>query len=221
MLGWVFNRDTHGLYHTNLLSCFYSTEKCFHVIPSVAEENLDKSDPKYEGENVWKYAVDTARLKAEEVFNRLIQKKTSNETSLMPILKDKFMVIGSDTIVTYKERIYGKPKDKEDAKRTLRELSGETHSVISGVVIISNQTSNHFENKLESSFYAVTEVEFDDLNDSVIQAYVDTGEPSDKAGAYGIQGLGGTLVKQINGDYYNVVGFPLNMFCRNIMNMYK
>ena len=74
--------------------------------------------------------------------------------------------------------------------------------------------------KFETQFHAVTEVEFDNLDDSIIEAYVNTGEPMDKAGAYGIQALGGTLVKRINGDYYNVVGFPLNLFCRTIKGMY-
>ena len=192
------------------------------MIPSIAEENLDKNDVKYAGENVWKYAVDTARLKAEEVFNRLAKTEASNKDT--HILKDKFMVIGSDTIVTYDNQIYGKPKNKEDAKRILKVLSGKTHSVISGVVIISNQQSNsinHVKNTCETEFYAETEVEFDNFDDAVIQAYVDTGEPMDKAGGYGIQALGGTLVKKINGDYYNVVGFPLNLFCRTIKQMYK
>ena len=73
----------------------------------------------------------------------------------------------------------------------------------------------------EHSFHAVTKVEFDDLSEDVIKAYVDTGEPMDKAGGYGIQALGGTLVKRIDGDYYNVVGFPLNMFCKAVTNMYR
>ena len=132
------------------------------------------------------------------------------------------MVIGSDTIVTYDGKIYGKPKDKEDAIRVLKELSGKVHSVISGVVILSNHTKDGPSQKMiEYSFHAVTKVEFDDLADDVIKAYVETGEPMDKAGGYGIQAIGGTLVKRIDGDYYNVVGFPLNMFCKAVTNMYR
>ena len=187
------------------------------MIPSDAEEKhgLDKKDTKYTGENVWKFAVDNARLKAEDIFSRAIQKE-------IPNVKEKILVIGSDTIVTYNNKIYGKPRDKEDAKRILNELSGKTHSVISGVVLISNDGVKNEPNqkKFETQFHAVTEVEFDTLDDSVIEAYVETGEPMDKAGAYGIQALGGTLVKRINGDYYNVVGFPLNLFCRTIKYMY-
>ena len=114
-------------------------------------------------------------------------------------------------------------EDKEDAKRILNELSGKTHSVISGVVLISNDETkaDPSEKKFETQFHAVTEVEFDILDAAIIQAYVDTGEPMDKAGAYGIQALGGTLVKRINGDYYNVVGFPMNEFCRTIKHMYS
>jgi len=192
-------------------------EKCFHVVTSDAEEKfgLNKNDTKYGGENVWKYAVDTARLKAEDVFNRATQ-------NTIPNLNETFMVIGSDTIVTYDGTIYGKPKDKEDAIRILKELSGKTHSVISGVVILCNHTKDGLtKNKIEHQFHSVTKVQFDDLDDKVIKAYVETGEPMDKAGGYGIQALGGTLVKRIDGDYYNVVGFPLNLFCKTITNIYQ
>jgi len=192
-------------------------ENCFHVVTSDAEEKfgLNKNDAKYAGENVWKYAVDTARLKAEDVFNRATQ-------NTIPNLNETFMVIGSDTIVTYGGTIYGKPKDKEDAIRVLKELSGKTHSVISGVVILLNHTKHGtIQNKIEHQFHSVTKVQFDDLDDNIIKAYVETGEPMDKAGGYGIQALGGTLIKRIDGDYYNVVGFPLNLFCKTITNIYQ
>ena len=195
----------------------FFTDKCFHIVTSDAEEKhgFSKNDAKYSGENVWKYAVDTARLKAEDVFKRATQ-------NLIPNLNESFMVIGSDTIVTYDGTIYGKPKDKEDAIRVLKELSGKTHSVISGVVILTNYSKDGLsENKFENSFHSVTKVEFDDLTEDVIKAYVETGEPMDKAGGYGIQALGGTLVKRIDGDYYNVVGFPLNKFCKTVTNMYR
>ena len=197
--------------------CAYFTDNVFRVITSDAEEmrGLNKKDAKYAGENVWKYAVDNARLKAEDVFNRVNQHGITS-------LNEKFLVIGADTIVTYAGTIYGKPKDKEDAKRILKELSGKTHSVISGVVIITNLDKNDSsQEKFDTQFYASTEVEFDVLDDNVIKAYVDTGEPMDKAGAYGIQALGGTLVKKINGDYYNVVGFPLNLFCTTVKSIFE
>ena len=135
----------------------YFTENCFHVVTSDAEEKygLNKSDTKYAGENVWKYAVDTARLKAEDVFNRATQ-------NTIPNLNETFMVIGSDTIVTYGGTIYGKPKDKEDAIRVLKELSGKTHSVISGVVILLNHTKNGtIQSQIEHQFHSVTKVQFD------------------------------------------------------------
>ena len=197
--------------------CAYFTENVFRIITSDAEEmrGLNKKDAKYAGENVWKYAVDNARLKAEDVFNRVNQHGITS-------LNEKFLVIGADTIVTYAGTIYGKPKDKEDAKRILKELSGKTHSVISGVVMITNLDKNDSsQEKFDTQFYASTEVEFDVLDDNVIKAYVDTGEPMDKAGAYGIQALGGTLVKKINGDYYNVVGFPLNLFCTTVKSIFE
>ena len=204
------------------------TENRFHVVPSTAEENLNKNDPKYIRENVWKYAVDTASLKANEVLARGVEQNSMRVSDVgAKYEKEEFMVIGSDTIVVYENKIYGKPKDKDDAKRILKELSGKTHHVISGVVILFSNNKNcdynnteDAKNVTETKFHATTEVEFDDLTDSVIQAYVETGEPFDKAGAYGIQGLGGTLVKRINGDYYNVVGFPLNLFCKTITKLY-
>jgi len=195
----------------------FQKDKGFHIVTSDAEEKngFSKNDAKYSGENVWKYAIDTARLKAEDVFKRA----TQNE---IPNLNESFMVIGSDTIVTYDGKIYGKPNDKEDAIKVLKELSGKVHSVISGVVILSNYTKDGpSQNMIEHSFHSVTKVEFDDLAEDVIKAYVETGEPMDKAGGYGIQALGGTLVKRIDGDYYNVVGFPLNMFCKAVTNMYR
>ena len=135
--------------------------------------------------------TDTARVlsaqKAKEVYDR---HKGEDVT-----------VIGSDTVVVCDGKIYGKPKDEEDAKRMLRELSGKTHQVLTGVTILSKD--------LEESFTSATDVTFFPLSDAQIDAYVATGEPMDKAGAYGIQGRGALLVKKINGDYYTVVGFPV------------
>lgn len=120
-------------------------------------------------------------------------------------------VIGSDTIVVYNGIMLGKPENIQDAVRILRMLSGKSHEVYTGVAIINN---GHIH-----SFYEKTEVTFFSLTEDEIQDYVATGEPMDKAGAYGIQGYGSLLVKNINGDYYSVVGFPIARTKRELFSL--
>lgn len=110
-------------------------------------------------------------------------------------------VIGCDTSVIVDGVILGKPTDTEDAKRMLRLLSGKTHQVITGCAIFKNGRSLSFSEITDVTFYPLSEKEIDD--------YVNTFEPMDKAGAYGIQGYGSLLVKEIRGDYFNVVGLPV------------
>ena len=116
-----------------------------------------------------------------------------------------FGVIGADTVVALNGRIFGKPKDRDDAFRILTELSGKTHSVFTGVAVLKSDSVK--------VFYSETKVTFDELSEEEIRDYIDSGEPMDKAGAYGIQGIGGTFVTGIEGDYTNVVGFPMGEFC--------
>lgn len=137
-----------------------------------------------------------ARHKAREILEK---HRTDAD---MPI------VIGSDTVVIADGTILGKPKDAEDAKRMLRMLSGKSHQVLTGVSILSPDK--------EVSFTASTDVEFYPLSDTQISAYVAGGEPMDKAGAYGIQGDGALLVKEIRGDYYTVMGFPIARIAREL-----
>ncbi|MGN0562272.1 MAG: Maf family protein [Candidatus Fimenecus sp.] len=111
------------------------------------------------------------------------------------------VVLAADTVVALENRILGKPKDENDAKEMLRALSGHTHSVFTGVYITDG--------KREFLFHVQTRVTFYQLTDAEIDAYVQSGEPMDKAGAYGIQGRGALLVEKIDGDYLNVVGLPL------------
>lgn len=117
-------------------------------------------------------------------------------------------VIGCDTVVAVDGRILGKPTDEEDAFNMLRLLSGRTHSVYTGVTIF-NKDKRH-------SFYVKTDVTFFELSDKEIESYIKTGEPFDKAGAYGIQGKGSMLVKEIKGDYFNVVGLPVSRLKREL-----
>ena len=114
---------------------------------------------------------------------------------------------GGDTVVVLNDAILGKPADEMDARRMLRALSGRTHQVATGVCIMRGESI--------SSFVEVTDVTFYELADEEIAAYVASGGPMDKAGAYGIQGSRGRmLVKRIDGDFYNVVGLPIARLVR-------
>ena len=112
-------------------------------------------------------------------------------------------VIGADTVVSINGHILGKPANEEEAFEMLRLLSGRVHRVTTGYCII------HEGEEIPGA--VVTEVKFRELNDDLIGEYVRTGEPMDKAGAYGIQGKAGLFVEWIRGDYYNVVGFPMEI----------
>ena len=112
-----------------------------------------------------------------------------------------YLVVGADTVVFFENRIFGKPKSEEDAYKMLSALSGRTHQVYTGV-------SLHFQGK-KMGFYEKTEVQFARLTEREIWDYIESKEPMDKAGAYGIQGRFAPFVKGIAGDYYNVMGLPL------------
>lgn len=111
-------------------------------------------------------------------------------------------VIGADTVVAIGDNILGKPADESDAKAMLKMLSGKEHSVFTGVTVIKGNDS--------TTFSVETRVKFFELSDEDIEKYIATGEPMDKAGAYGIQGYGSLLVEGIVGDYFNVVGLPVS-----------
>ena len=155
-------------------------------MPSFFEENLNPKDyPNYPA-----FVEATALGKCLEVFGRL---KTDD--------KQVDMIIAGDTIVTLNGKVYGKPKKSEVAFEMLNELIGKTHVVYTGVVI-------KYKDELVQ-FTEAANVSFGKANAEQIQSYVDTGEPLDKAGGYGIQGRGGCLIEKIDGDYFTVVGLPL------------
>lgn len=151
----------------------------FEIIPAVGAEVIDRSI------DLEKAICQVARNKALEVF----------------LKHQDSVVIGADTIVTIDGNILQKPKDDHDAYLMLKKLSGQTHQVITGVSIISKEK--------EFNFASVSNVKFFDLTDQEINDYILTKEPRDKAGAYGIQGLGSLLVEKIDGDFYSIVGLPL------------
>lgn len=133
---------------------------------------------------------------------RLAREKARSVSARYP----EAIVIGADTIVVIDDLVLGKPNDTADAARMLRLLSGRTHDVFTAVAVQRGT-------RLESGVEAVT-VTFRDLTDADIESYIDTREPMDKAGAYGIQGFGATIVERIDGDFFAVMGLPLGRMVR-------
>lgn len=140
------------------------------------------------GEKVEQIAMALAFEKANQVKSKYRQEE---------------IIIGADTIVAYKDKILGKPKNKLDAKQMLQFLSGKEHEVITGISILKANSN------IKIIDYEKTFVKFRSINNEKIENYLKTEEYIDKAGSYGIQGLGGVLVEGINGCYFNVVGLPL------------
>lgn len=161
----------------------------FH--PVVAPQDIDET-PK-EGE------------RAEALVERLAYRKCLNARG---DAQSGDVIIAADTTVAIDGVELGKPATSDEARKMLRELSGKTHTVATGVCIAVGVHDKGSEFNLRS-FVDTAEVEFYELTDADIDAYVATGEPMDKAGAYGIQGKGRLLVKRINGDYYTIVGLPI------------
>ncbi len=160
----------------------------FEILPSNTEEEFTSEVP-------------------QEIVQQLALEKA---TDVAPKVNEA-LVIGSDTIVVLDGHILGKPVDKNDAFRILSMLSGKQHSVFTGVGFV--KTDKNGEITGTHSFYEETIVRFSSLSESEIWSYIESGSPMDKAGAYGIQDdWGAVFVERIEGDYYNVVGFPLNRF---------
>lgn len=146
-------------------------------------------------------------IKAKEAVEYLSLIK--NKAALESCGKD-YLIVSADTVVAVDDEILGKPENKEDARRMISLLSGKTHQVYTGVTLSFNGNFKTFSEKTDVVFYNLTEEE--------IENYISTDEPYDKAGAYGIQGKAGLLVKSVNGDYYNVVGLPVARLKREILS---
>ena len=160
----------------------------FRVLCADADESSDERD----GARL----VETLSLrKAHAVRDRMIKEGEDVHG---------VVILASDTVVVSPDgEILGKPRDREDAIRMLRGLSGRTHRVISGLAVWTQDR--------EVTAHEVTEVTFMPLDDGIIGRYVDSGEPMDKAGAYGVQGMGGMFVSSVEGSPSNVIGLPMHM----------
>ncbi|CAL7933823.1 unnamed protein product [Xylocopa violacea] len=167
------------------------------IIPSTYDENLDSSSYK----NFGLYVQDIAKFKAEEVYNRL------KGDTVPPSL-----VISADTMVTMGSIIYGKPKNDSQAFEMLSSLANKEHTVYSGVCL---KTPNK-----EVNFYESAKVKFGDISEEQIWTYIKSGEPLDKAGGYGLQGLGGCLIEKIDGDFYTVMGLPLYCLTKELNKIF-
>lgn len=135
--------------------------------------------------------------------HKLAQELSLGKAKAVAIKLSNSIIIAADTFVTFKGKILGKPKEEQDAKRILKLLSGKMHLIITGFTIIDTTTGQTATNSVETKVY------FKKLTNKEINSYVETGEPLDKAGAYGIQEKGSLFVKKIEGDYFNVVGLPI------------
>lgn len=169
----------------------------FEVCPAKGEEIITKTIPE-------EVVMELSKQKAEEVAG-VVRAYGENHSEIMT--PSDILVIGADTVVAYGTHILGKPKDEADAKRMLRMLSGKTHSVFTGVTLLFMDKSGRVG---ELVFYEKTDVTMHEMSETEIERYIATGEPMDKAGAYGIQGKCAIYIKKIDGDYNNVVGLPIS-----------
>lgn len=158
----------------------------YEVIPSTVKEVITETDPKL-------VVQELSRQKAEDVAGSVLRDR------------EGILVIGADTVVSYRGHILGKPADEADAVRMLSMLQGKAHSVFTGVTLIRRGP----EEEWQVTFAEETRVHMYPMTEAEIRWYVGTGEPMDKAGAYGIQGLCARFVEKIEGDYNNVVGLPV------------
>ncbi|GMQ64986.1 Maf family protein [Vallitalea maricola] len=160
-------------------------------VSQVDEESFEQDLP-------WKFVEKLAYEKANSV-----SKLADNDS----------LVIGCDTVVVYEDKILGKPGDIGQARDYLEKLSGKKHLVYTGIAILDKNSNEKYIS------HEMTEVYMKELNEEEITCYIRTGEPLDKAGAYGIQGVGSILIEKINGDYYNVMGLPLNKLYKGLSKL--
>ena len=161
----------------------------FEIIPSQVEEKMKSMEPS-------RMVMELSEIKAEDIYNRLSQEE-----------KELSTVIGADTVVAFEDQVVGKPQSSSEAIEMLSRLQNNTHQVYTGVTLIFRKGPGKVPSKI--SFFEKTDVTMYPISSDEIAAYVNTGEPMDKAGAYGIQGRGAAFIKEIHGDYNNVVGLPI------------
>ena len=166
----------------------------FTIVTADTDESSDQTDPALLVEQL-------SLQKAQDVLH-VLEKKGE-------LLPDT-LIIASDTVVALNGEILGKPKDREDARRMINGLQNTVHHVLSGIAFCYYDAQG---NQKQAVSHASTAVHFGPMSKDDVQLYLDSGEPYDKAGAYAIQGLAGRWITGIEGDYFNVVGLPVNVMC--------
>lgn len=164
---------------------------------TVLGSDFDEDSILYSGD-VANYVTTLARGKALEVSKNI---------------EESAVIISADTVVVLDDKILGKPKSKKEAKCMLNALSGNNHRVCTGLCILDTKTNSILQEVV------FTDVKFSKLTNTEIQEYINTGNPMDKAGAYGIQDFAAVFVEKIEGCYYNVMGLPLNVLHRLLKSM--
>ena len=166
----------------------------FTIVTADTDESSDQTDPALLVEQL-------SLQKAQDVLH-VLEKKGE-------LLPDT-LIIASDTVVALNGEILGKPKDREDARRMINGLQNTAHHVLSGIAFCYYDAQG---NQKQAVSHASTAVHFGPMSKDDVELYLDSGEPYDKAGAYAIQGLAGRWITGIEGDYFNVVGLPVNVMC--------
>jgi septum formation protein len=172
----------------------------FEVMAMNVPEESSAIDPVF-------YSLEIAQSKGKAVLEKLSLERSD----------ENFLVVSADTIVCLGKKIFGKPKDRKEAKEFLSELKGQTHSVFTAVsaTLLLNGCSKNFH------FVEESRVTFNGMSEAILERYLDTGDSLDKAGAYGIQGPSLTFISKVEGDYANVVGFPLSRFVLECEKFFK
>lgn len=178
----------------------------FEICPAKGEEVITTTIP----EDI---VQELSRQKAEEVAAMVSSYGEQHKELMTP---QDLLVIGADTIVAAEGRILGKPKDEEDAFQMLSLLSGKTHSVYTGVTFVFIDKSGKAG---AYTFYEKTDVVMKEMSELEIKRFIATGDPMDKAGAYGIQGRCAIYIEKIDGDYNNVVGLPVARIYKELQKL--
>lgn len=164
------------------------------------KEILENTNTKFE---IIKSEIDEVILD-NELPSQVVMRLAFEKSIDIALKHPDSLVIGADTVVVLNNNILGKPKDSSDAFNMIKQLSGKTHQVITGISLINLNVNQKIID------YVVSNVKFKNLSEEDIKDYIQTNESLDKAGAYGIQGFGAMLVEEIQGDYFNIVGLPIS-----------
>lgn len=177
----------------------------FQVLSCGGEEKVTVREPQ---KVVEEHAIQKAMATAEFLKKQSLESEDyqKNKKMVNIDMDESFAVIGADTVVAFENQILEKPKNEEEAVRMLSKLQGNTHQVYTGICIVGKNAKGE---KKRMVFHECTQVTFYEISKEEILAYTATKEPMDKAGSYGIQGMGAKFVKSICGDYNNVVGLPV------------